>query len=454
MAAAVLLVTGTGINAEECSLQILHVFQSPGPLIPASGVLRTADGSLYGVTPQGDALQGGNGYGTIYRIAPDGQISVLAVADGSFGFYPKAGLVQGSDGNFYGSPQTGGPDGAFASFFRITPTGDFTNICSLYGGTNGYQIDYAMTLASDGNFYGTTSYGGAGYSDSNDAFNGGTVFRLTPTGDYTILNSFVGTNGFQPAGRLMQSTNGNIYGVTAFGGAFGLGTVFCVSPAGDCKTIFSFNGASQAVPATGLVEGDDGWLYGMTAGQDTQGDGTIYKVSTNGDFSVVASFDGANGSYPSGSLVKGDHGEFYGLTELGGAFDGGTAFKLTTNQAIEVITSFSDGTGDWPTELTRGQDGNFYGTTAVQGGPYGDGTVFRLVPTPDVKLMPQANGSWRLQWNAFTGGVYQVESKTSLSGTNWNSLSGRITAATNVASFIDSPTEAQSRFYRLVLLPW
>jgi uncharacterized repeat protein (TIGR03803 family) len=96
--------TGYEMRAEQFSLQILHFFQSPGPRVPASGVLRTSDGSLYGTTPQGNALEGGNGYGTIYRIGPDGQITVVVVFDGTYGYYPAAGLVQGNDNNFYGSP--------------------------------------------------------------------------------------------------------------------------------------------------------------------------------------------------------------------------------------------------------------------------------------------------------------------------------------------------------------
>ncbi len=455
VALIIVLSVGYEMRAKEFSLQVLHVFQSPGPLIPGSGVLRTSDGSLYGVTPQGDALEGGNGYGTIYQIAPDGQITVLNVFNGSYGYYPTAGLVEGSDGNFYGSPEVGGPDGAFTSFFRISPTGNFTNICSLYGGTNGYDPSYAMILARDGNFYGTTTYGGAGYNEADDTDNGGTVFKLTPTGEFTLLNSFVGTNGFQPTGRLMQSTNGNIYGTTAFGGQFGFGTVFGISPAGDFHTIFSFAGTNGATPATGLVEGGDGWLYGMTEGdRNSYGHGTIYKVSTNGEFAVVASFDGTNGRYPTGTLVKDADGELYGLAKLGGTFDGGTAFRLTTNNQIEVIASFNDDIGQWPTELTKGNDGNIYGTTSVSGGPFGDGTVFRLAKVPEVYSSSASNGVMNLTWSAFTGGVYRVEYKDSLSDTNWNLLSDRITATTNSATFADSPATEASRFYRVGLLPW
>ena len=193
----------------EFSLQILYGFQSPGPVNPQSGVVRTADGSFYGVTPEG-----GGGYGALYRIGPDGQLTVLTVFDNAYGLYPSAGLVMGNDGALYGAPAVGDV------FFRVTTEGGYTNICTLFGGTNGYALGYAMIMANDGNFYGTTTYGGAGYSTINDAYNGGTVFRLTPSGTFTLLNSFVGTNGFQPIGRLMQSTNGNIYGVTAWGGQF------------------------------------------------------------------------------------------------------------------------------------------------------------------------------------------------------------------------------------------
>jgi uncharacterized repeat protein (TIGR03803 family) len=455
VALTTILSVGYEVRAKEFSLQVLHVFQSPGPGTPESGVLRTSDGSLYGTTREGDALEGGNGWGTIYRIAPDGQITVLTVFNGAIGYYGTAGLVQGNDGNFYGSPETGGPDGAMTSFFRITPAGNFTSICSLYGETNGYDPYDAMIPGRDGNFYGTMRYGGAGYNETNGTSNGGTVFRLTSAGEFTLLNSFVGTNGIRPVGRLMQSTNGNIYGTTILGGQFGFGTVFGISPAGDFHTIFSFAGTNGAEPVTGLVEGDDGWLYGMTEGDiNSYGHGTIYKVSSNGDFAIVASFNGTNGRYPVGNLVKDEDGQLYGVAVLGGTFDGGTVFRLTTNNEIEVIASFNNDTGQWPTELTKGSDGNIYGTTSVSGGPFGNGTVFRLAQVPEIYSSCASNGVMNLTWSAFTGGVYRVEYKGSLSDTNWNLLSDRITATTNSASFADSPATEASRFYRVCLLPW
>ena len=450
----IVLLAGFDMRAKEFSLQVLHVFQSPGPGFPGSGVLQTSNGSLYGVTPQGNALEGGNGSGTIYRIAPDGQISVLMVFNGANGYYPTAGLVEGNDGIFYGSPRVAGPDGAWTSFFRISSTGSFTNICSLYGGTNSFTPEYAMILANDGNFYGTTTYGGAGYNESGGSSGGGTVFKLTPAGEFTLLNSFTGTNGYQPIGRLMQSTNGNIYGTTALGGQFGLGTVFYIAPTGDFHMLYSFIDTNRLGPQTGLMEARNGWLYGMAVDTGYEGHGVIYRISTNGEFATIASLNGTNGRYPVGSLVQDDDGNLYGLTKLGGAFDGGTAFRLTTNNEIKVITSFNDDTGQWPTELTKGSHGNFYGTTAVSGGPFGNGTIFRLVQVPEIYSTSVSNGTVYLNWTSFTGGVYQIEYKISLSDTNWNLLSARTTATTNSTSFTDSIAVAASRFYRVSLLPW
>lgn len=444
------------IEAKEYGLQVLHVFESPGPLDPGGGVLRTSDGSLYGVTPAGNALEGGNGSGTIYRIAPDGQISVLAVfngPNGPYGYYPTAGLTAGNDGGFYGSTRGPGPNGAWTSFFRITSTGNFTNIVSLYGDTNGFQPEYAMLQASDGNLYGTTTYGGAGYNENSGSSGGGTVFKFTPEGNFTLLNSFIGTNGFQPMGRLMESSNGNIYGTTALGGQFSRGTIFSISVAGGFQVIHSFDNADGIAPQAGLVEARNGWLYGTGVDDGFYGYGAIFRASTNGNIEPVAFFNGSNGRFPVGSLVQGDGDELFGVAKLGGLYDGGTAFRLTTNNVIQVIASFSDTTGRWPTELTKGGDGNFYGTTAVLGGPFGSGTVFRLVQLPEIYSTSISNGLMHLSWTAFANGVYQVEFKNSWIESNWTVLSGRIVAATNSASFLDTNPSPISRFYRVTVLP-
>ena len=210
--------------------------------------------------------------------------------------------------------------GVDSSIFSISPVSDFAIFFNFDSPiTNGYEPG-PLLLATDSNFYGATEYGGSSYNPDAGSGGGGTAFKLTSTGQFMLLNSFTGTNGFRPTGRLMQASNGVIYGVTIEGGMSGLGSIFSISPDGSFQSLFSFDGSNGSTPVTGLVEGEDGWLYGMTENDEesSDGGGAIYKVSTNGEFAIVASFNGLNGRYPCGSLVKGDGGVLYGVTQLGG----------------------------------------------------------------------------------------------------------------------------------------
>jgi len=435
-----------GFAAADYSLQVLHRFVPPGPLHPASGVLRTPDGNLYGTAPEGTALEGGNGHGVVYRITPEGQLLVLAVADGVNGYYPTAGLAAGEDGRFYGSFLD-------LNVFSVAPAGSLANVFS-FGLTNGYQPG-PLLPGGNGDFYGSTRYGGAGYNETNNALNGGTAFRLTTNGIHTLIVSFTGANGLQPNGRLLRAGDGYIYGTTAAGGEHDAGTVFRISPSDTFDTLTSLDGTNLIHPGTGLVEAGDGWLYGMTTGGDAQdAHGSIFKVSTAGDVSLVARFNGANGRHPTGSLVRGDNGCLVGVTRLGGAYDGGTAFVLLTNAAIRVLCSFGPDTGQWPTEIIPSGDGNLYGTTSVLGSAFAAGTVFRLARTPVMSAAATANGILHLAWTSFAGGVYQVESSSEPAGAAWFPCSGRITANAGSASWEGDTASAPARYYRVSLLPW
>ena len=122
-------------------------------------------------------------------------------------------------------------------------------------------------LGTDGNFYGTTSEGGA-LGACNEVC--GTVFKITPQGTLTTLHSFVGypTDGDYPMGPLIQATDGNFYGTTFGGGAnqfcgFGCGTVLKITPMGATTTLYSFNDEDDgAYPYGGLVQATDGNSYG------------------------------------------------------------------------------------------------------------------------------------------------------------------------------------------------
>jgi uncharacterized repeat protein (TIGR03803 family) len=141
------------------------------------------------------------------------------------GANPYAGLVQGTDGSFYGTTENGGTKG-FGTVFRFATNGTLTTLAE-FGNTNGANPQAGVIQASDGNFYGTTWAGGAYTNQSGQGY--GTVFELATNGTLTTLISFNGTNGASPQAGLLQSADGNFYGTTANGGTNGYGTVFRLS---------------------------------------------------------------------------------------------------------------------------------------------------------------------------------------------------------------------------------
>jgi uncharacterized repeat protein (TIGR03803 family) len=190
-------------------------------------------------------LHGGTaGYGTIFRITPTGTFEQLySFLDGyGGGCFPFGGLVEGSDGNFYGTTNQCGTGGPAGTVFRISPAGTFTTLHSFSGPDGAYSYS-SLVQGSDGYFYGTTNGGGtSGY---------GTVFRITPTGTLTTLCSFSGSDGASPyAGLVRGSDNDFFYGTTAGGGTSNAGTVFRMTPDGTLTTLHSFSGNDGATAAS------------------------------------------------------------------------------------------------------------------------------------------------------------------------------------------------------------
>lgn len=268
-------------------------------------------------------------------------------------------------------------------------------------GTNGVQPYAAMILAGDGNFYGTTSAGGA--------YGQGTVFRLTPSGVLTTLASLNGTNGAAPLAGLVQGIDGNFYGTASAGGTNGGGTLFMVTPLGQLTALANFGGTNGAQPqGTLVVSGAKGDLYGTTLTGGASGKGTIFMFTppqgsrqsgsaglaqplrVSPGVLTVASFDGVNtGAYPAGGLAQGSGGSFYGTTSSGGSvYNAGTVFQF--GSAAQILTplfafSSTNGAGS-QAPLVLATNNLFYGTTAgggtndVQTG--GDGTLFSIDANP------------------------------------------------------------------------
>jgi uncharacterized repeat protein (TIGR03803 family) len=303
--------------------------------------------------------------------------------DGTDGEAPRAALVQATDGNFYGTTVEGGASGNCAdgcgTVFKIAPSGTLTVLHS-FDGTDGTEPN-GLIQATNGNFYGTTAFGGA---------NGkGTVFEITPSGTLTTLASFNGMNGQSPEAALIQAADGNFYGTTSRGGANKLcpprrtltcGTVFKITHSGTLTTLASFGEEGGSVPFSPLIQATDGNFYGTTPS-------TVFKVTPSGTLTTLAI---VSSSYA--GLVQATDGNFYGTTEYGGNAancDGGcgTVFKVTPSGTLTTLLSFTNSANP-VAALIQATDGNLYGTTGVGGanndcggsapGPIGCGMVFKV----------------------------------------------------------------------------
>ncbi len=348
----------------------LHSFTgTPDGGNPAAGLIQGTDGNFYGTTSAG----GTSDHGTVFKITPTGAETVLySFTGGTDGGVPLGGVIQGTDGNFYGTTSAGGTSGS-GTVFKVTPTGAETVLYSFAGGTDGKVPLAGLIQGTDGNFYGTTQQGGA--SD------GGTVFEVTSAGSETVLYMFTyGDDGGYPEAALIQGTDGNFYGTTAGAGTSGYGTVFKVTPAGVETVLYSFTGGSDGGASYGaLVQGTDGNFYGMTELGGADNVGTVIKVTPAGIETVLHSFtNGSDGGYPTTALIQATDGNFYGTTYQGGTSDFGTIFRITP-AGIETMYSFTAGDdGASPKAgLIQGTDGRFYGTTAF-GGTDNDGTIFKF----------------------------------------------------------------------------
>jgi len=371
-------------------------------------LVQGTDGDFYGTTAYGGAYN----KGTVFKITTDGTLTTLysfcSQANCTDGANPWVGLVQGTDGSFYGTTLNGGSGIGIGSgtVFRVTPVGKLT-ILHRFCGADKECSDGASPVAGlvegvDGNFYGTTAAGG-GYYDN------GTVFKIAPCGTLTTLHYFGnGTNGYLPSGLMLAAT-GNFYGTTYLGGAgpYGNGgTVFEITPQGKYTTTYRFcsqpNCDDGSGPLGGLIQAPNGSFYGTT--YDFKGYGTIFELTNNGTLTNLYTFctqrNCTDGSQPAAGVVRATDGNFYGTTVLGGTtrcFNNetcGTIFELTPDGTLTTLHNFCSetacGDGAWPyAGLVQGTDGNFYGET-YYGGTTNNGTIFKLSTglKPFVKTLP------------------------------------------------------------------
>jgi uncharacterized repeat protein (TIGR03803 family) len=301
--------------------------------IPLAGVIRDAAGNLYGTTEAGGDLtcKSSIGCGTVFKVDATGNESVLysftPAADGAG--TPFAGVIRDAAGNLYGTTADGGPYYS-GTVFKLDTTGKETVLYTFtggQGGTDGFLPAGALIRDAAGNLYGTTQLGG------NYSF--GTVFKVDPTGTETVLYRFRGGySGDQPAGGVIMDREGNLYGTTEGGGYYFDGTVFKLNPVGNKTVLYHFgSGEDGTLPVAGVIADTAGNLYGTTAYGGTFNLGTVFKLDKTGKETVLHNFTGgADGALPVAGLLRDAAGNLYGTAYFGGdcSVDGGcgVVFKI------------------------------------------------------------------------------------------------------------------------------
>lgn len=375
----------TAIASPAQTLTTLANFNGTDGASPRGALVQGFDGNFYGVTVVG----GAHGQGTVFEITPGGKLTTLysfcAQTGCTDGENPVAGLIQATNGKFYGTTSAGGANGQ-GTVFEITPGGKLTTLHS-FETTDGSTPQGALVEATRGKFYGTTTNGGA--------YSYGTVFEVTDRGELTTLYSFCAqtgcTDGEYPVAGLVQATDGKFYGTTPGGGANNQGTVFEITRRGELTTLYSFGTCpiascpDEGEPTAGLIQAINGRLYGTTVHGGAYSDGSVFEFIPGGELTTLHSFDVTDGYSPQVGLVQATNGTFYGTTVFGGAdvtctigCGGGTVFEITADGQLTTLHSFEGTDGYTPfAPLLQATDGNLYGST-YEGGANSSGLIFKL----------------------------------------------------------------------------
>jgi uncharacterized repeat protein (TIGR03803 family) len=375
----------------------LYSFSGPDGSFPLGQLIQGQDGYLYSTTHLG-----GDGWGTIFKIAPDGT-GFTSLSLPGYLQTPWSGLSQGADGSLYGTGIFGGipnPGNAFANagtVFKVQP--DFSGLTQLYaftGTTDGGWPYSAPLPGNDGFLYGGTQAFGDAVQGSG-SFGDGVLYKLATDGSsYTVLHTFNGSDGSGAYGGLILGADGFLYGTTYNGGAANFGTVFKISrDGGTFQSLYSFT--TDFGDMTALVQGSDGLLYGTSIGaSDGSQAGDVFKLAPDGTgFTDLAAFGpynigsvlGIADKFPRVTVTLGPDGNLYGSSISGGT--NGTLFRMRRDgTGFTVLHTFSplgasniNSDGAWPLATMIASNGCLYGTTPY-GGAYGHGTIFKMTLPP------------------------------------------------------------------------
>jgi uncharacterized repeat protein (TIGR03803 family) len=396
-------------SAQARMLTVLHTFTGGADgANPQAELIRDSAGNLYGTTRNGGSatLCGGFGCGTVFKIDSSGNETVLyRFTGGADGSVPFGGVVRDAAGNLYGTATAGGASG-WGTVFKLDKDGNETTLYTFTGFADGGNPGGSLVRDAAGNLYGTTSAGGN--FNCVQGFGGGacgTVFKLDPSGNETVLYAFQGTtDGSIPFSGLALDGTGNLYGTAWNGGhedsnsfcdVFGCGTVFKIDATGTFSVLYTFLGGKDGdEPEAPVILDAGGNVYGTTfRGQNSTGCpfgcGVIFKVNGAGKETVLRSFVGGTkaASPRTAKLIRGVGGVIWGTTPAGGASGNGVAYRVDPGGKETDLHSFTGGAdGASPVSgVIRDAAGNFYGMTYTGGdltcklgGGVGCGTVYKI----------------------------------------------------------------------------
>ncbi len=353
-----------------------------------TGLIRDTAGDLFGSTESG-----GTGSGVVYKLSPSGVQTILhSFRGGLDGELPQGNLVRDSSGNLYGITYVGG-SASSGTVFKVTPHGQETVLYSFPGGTGGYYPEGSLSRDAAGNLYGTTAEGGVAY---------GLVYQLSAAGAETVLLSFPGApDGYSPESGVILDARGNLFGTTVTGGATAEGTVYEVSASGGDKVLHTFEGGSDGIyPYGGVVRDMAGNLYGTTFAGGTGNQGIVYQLNEAGGENVLYTFSGlADGGNPYSGVTLDTAGNLYGTTYFGGGSHAGVVYRLSPSGVESVLHSFTTGSdGGYPyAGVTLDAAGNLYGTTLSDGvtesGAEGAGVVYKLSANGNLSVLYTFTGN-------------------------------------------------------------
>lgn len=445
-----------GVAAAAQTYKIVYTFETTGPYGPYANVVQGVDGNLYGTTAYG----GTKGQGTVYRLTADGKFTTIysfcSLVNCADGASPNAPLMLGTDGNFYGTTLFGGTGTVYCGsgcgmVFKVTPKGVLTTLhdfCTVYPCDDGGGPVSGLVQGADSNFYGVAPDYGGNYLQ-------GTAYKISPSGTFTTLYAFCQqtgcTDGQGPRAPLIQGTNGQFYGSTAQGGANGYGEIFEIASTPGTPTILhSFDSTDGSEPSSRLLQASNGELYGMTeyGGTSTCAFGslcgTLFEMTPTGlSFNTLFDFNSTDGSNPVGGFVLGGDGNLYGVADSGGTNDAGTIFKMTPNGALTTEYNFCaapcvDGYNP-AYGIFQSTNGLFYGI--AQSNDNGDSIVFSFAAPglkPFVSTLPtsgKVGASVKILGNNLTGAT-----AVSFNGTNQATFT--VVSATEITTTV--PTGATS----------